>query len=58
MKKGVNTEVLTQLANSPDTNLLDLGFFHVVHSVNDKVVAGEGEMIEHIQKHLQIIQGN
>ena len=52
MKKGVNTEVLTQLANSPDTNLLDL------ESVNDKVVAGEGEMIEHIQKHLQIIQGN
>ena len=27
MKKGINAEVFTQPVNSPDTNLLDLGFF-------------------------------
>ena len=38
------------VANSPDTNLLDLGFFCAVQSANNKVMAGEGEMIEHIQQ--------
>ena len=51
MKKGINAEVLTQPANSPDANLLDLGFY-VVQSMNDEVTAGEGEMIEHIQQQM------
>ena len=48
--KGFNVEVITQPANSPDTNLLDLGFFHAVQSANDEVAGGEGEMIQHIQQ--------
>ena len=30
--KGANAEVITQRANLPDTNLLDLGFFWAVQS--------------------------
>ena len=41
--------MITQPANSPDTNLLDL-FFWVVQSANDEVSEGEGQMIEHVKK--------
>ena len=46
--KGVNAEVITQPANSSDTNLLIC--FFVVLSANDGVAEGEGEMIQHIQQ--------
>ena len=48
--KGLNVKLMTQPANSPDTNLFDLGVFHVVQSANDEVVGEEGEMIQHIQQ--------
>ena len=48
--KRSNVEVITQLANSPGTNLLDLGFLHAVQCANDELVGGEGEMIQHIQQ--------
>ena len=54
--KGMNAEVIMQLANSPDMNLLGLGFFWAIQSANDKILKGEGEMIQHIQQTLQIIQ--
>ena len=41
LKKGVNAEVLRQLANPPDTHLLDLGFFCAVQSANDEAMAEE-----------------
>ena len=47
--KGVDADIITKPANSPDTNLLDLGFFYAVQSANDEVTGGEGEMIQHIQ---------
>ena len=46
MEMGINAEVLTHLANSPDR----FGFFCAVQSANDEVAAGEGEMIAHIQQ--------
>ena len=48
--KGVDADIITKPANSPDTNLLDLGFFYAVQSANDEVTGGEGEMIQHIQQ--------
>ena len=37
---------LTQAANSPDINLLDLGFFRAVQSFNDATPKNEKELIE------------
>ena len=48
--KGLNAELVTQPANSPDTNLLDLGFFHAVQSANDQVARGQGEIIKHVKQ--------
>ena len=42
----VNTELYTQSANSPDVNLLDLGFFRAILSFNDVVLRNEEELIE------------
>ena len=46
MEKGINGELYTQAANSPDVNLLDLGFFRVIQSFNDAVLKNEEELIE------------
>ena len=32
-ENGVNAELYTQLANLPDVNLLDLGFFRAIHTL-------------------------
>ena len=37
MEKGINGKLYTQAANSPDANLLDLGFFRAIQSFNDTV---------------------
>ena len=36
-ENGVNAELYTQAANSPDVNLLDFGFFRARQSFNDAV---------------------
>ena len=33
--QNINVELCTQAANSPDVNLLDLGFFQAIQSFND-----------------------
>ena len=37
----INAELYTQAANSPDVNLLDLGFFRPIQSFNDMVPKNE-----------------
>ena len=42
---GLNLTVYTQLPNSPDTNILDLGFFRAIQSFNDDCPTNEEELI-------------
>ena len=39
----------TQAANSPDVNLLDLGFFRAIQSFNDAALKTEEELIQSVQ---------
>ena len=39
----------TQLPNSPDTNILDLGFFRAIQSFNDDCPANEEELIKSVE---------
>ena len=39
-------ELYTQAANSPDVNLLNLGFFSALQSINDAVLKNEEELIQ------------
>ena len=45
-EKGINTKLYMQAANSPDANLLDLGFFRVIQSFNNTTPKNEEELIE------------
>ena len=45
-ENGVNAELYTQAANSPDVNLLDLCFFRAIQSFNDAVPRNEEELIK------------
>ena len=47
---GLNLTVFTQSPNSPDTNILDLGFFRAIQSFNDDCPANEEEMIKSVEK--------
>ena len=47
---GLNLTVFTQSPNSPDTNILDLGFFRAVQSFNDDCPANEEELIKLVEK--------
>ena len=47
---GLNFTVYTQLPNSPDTNILDLGFFRAIQSFNDDCPANEEELIKSVEK--------
>ena len=49
-ENGVNTELYTQSANSPDVNLLDLGFFRAIQSFNNAVPRNEEELIEAVSE--------
>ena len=49
-ENGVNAELYTQSANSPDVNLLDLGFFRAIQSFNDAVPRNEEELIEAVSE--------
>ena len=46
MEKGINGELYTQGANSPDMNLLVLGFFRVIQSFNNAALKNEEELIQ------------
>ena len=45
-ENGVNAELYTQSPNSPDVNLLDLGFFRAIQSFNDAAPKNEEELIK------------
>ena len=44
-EQDINMELYTQVANSPDVNLLDLGFFWAIQSFNDVAPNHEEELI-------------
>ena len=45
-ENGVNEELYTQSANSPEVNLLDLVFFRAIQRLNDALPKNEEELIE------------
>ena len=45
----LNVGLYTQAANSPDVNLLDLGFFRAIQSFNDVAPKNEEELIQSVQ---------
>ena len=47
---GINATLYTQAANSPDVNLLDLGFFGAIQSFNDAAPKNEEELIEAVSE--------
>ena len=49
-KIGLNLTMYTQSPNSPDTNILDLGFFRAIQSFNDDCPANEEELIKSVEK--------
>ena len=49
-KIGLNLTMFTQSPNSPDTNILDLGFFRAIQSFNDDCPANEEESIKSVEK--------
>ena len=46
MKQDINAKLYTQTLNSPDINLLDLGFFRAIQSFNDASPKNEEELIQ------------
>ena len=49
-KIGLNLTVFTQSPSSPDTNILDLGFFRAIQLFNDDCLANEEELIKSVEK--------
>ena len=47
---GLNLTVFTQSPNSPDSNILDLGFSRAIQSFNDDCPANEEELIKSVEK--------
>ena len=45
----LNAGLYTQAANSPDVNLLDLGFFQAIQSFNNAALKNEEELIHSVQ---------
>ena len=46
----LNLTMFTQSPNSPNTNILDLGFFRAIQSFNDDCPANEEELIKSVEK--------
>ena len=46
--QNINSELYTQAANSPDVNLLDLGFFQAIQSFNDAVPKNKKQLIQSV----------
>ena len=47
---GLNLTVFSQAPNSPDTNILDLGFFRAIQSFNNACPDNEEELIKSVEK--------
>ena len=48
MEKDINAKLYMLAANSPDINLLDLGFFRAIQRFNDATPKSEEELIESV----------
>ena len=48
MEQDINTKLYMQTPNSPDINLLDLGFFRAIQSFNNASLKNEDELIQSI----------
>ena len=48
--QNINVELYTQAANSPDVNLLDLGFFRAIQSFNDSVLKNEEQLTQSVHE--------
>ena len=48
MEKGINAKLYMQAANSPDVNLLDLGFFRAIQSFNNAMPKNKEELIQSV----------
>ena len=46
MEQDINAKLYTQTPNSPDINLLDLGFFRAIQSFNDASPKNKEELIQ------------
>ena len=46
MEQDIDTELYMQTLNSPDVNLLDLGFFRAIQSFNDASLKNKEELIQ------------
>ena len=49
MEQEIDAKLYTQTPNSPDVNLLDLGFFRAIQSFNDASPKNEEELIQSVQ---------
>ena len=50
MEQDIDAKLYTQTPNSPDVNLLDLGFFRAIQSINDASPKNEQELIQSIKE--------
>ena len=48
MEQDIDAKLYTQTPNSPDINLLDLGFFRAIQSFNDALLKNKEELIESV----------
>ena len=48
-EQDIDAKLYTQTPNSPDVNLLDLGFFQAIQSFNDASPKNEEELIQSVQ---------
>ena len=49
-EKDINAKLYTQVANSPDVNLLDLGIIWAIQSFNDAAPKNEEELIHAVSE--------
>ena len=48
MEQDIDAKLYMQTLNSPDTNLLDLGFFRAIQSFNDELPKNKEELIQSV----------
>ena len=49
MEQDIDAKLYMQTLNSPDVNLLDLGFFRAIQSFNDALPKNEEELIQSVK---------
>ena len=49
MEQDIDAKLYMQTLNSPDVNLLDLGFFRAIQSLNDASPKNEEELIQSVR---------